>query len=133
MKRVATLALVISMPTYAGLVDLPCPESIETAQTIASDHPGWRVASSDIRAKDGISMHQGRPVGFTSGPAQEGAFLAPVGDRWPIAAGGDVWLVCAYSDTTIQLSRQIPKGSSVCGIRLDPDGDTYTAWCEVGT
>ena len=133
MKCVATLALVISLPAHAGAIDLPCPEEIRTAQTITSDHPGWRAASSDLRAKNGISTHQGRPVGFSSGPAQEGALLAPVGDRWPIAAGGDVWLVSAYSNTTIQLSRQIPKGSSVCGIRLEPGGDRYMAWCEVGT
>ncbi|WP_211250701.1 STY0301 family protein, partial [Arenimonas donghaensis] len=73
MKRVATLALMISLPAYAGAIDLPCPENIQTSQSIESDHPGWHAASSNIRAKNGISTHLGRPVGFSSGPAREGA------------------------------------------------------------
>src|SRR5690606_6798831 len=117
MNRAATLALLLaSTPVHAEFVELHCPERIETTQTIVSEHAGWSAASSRLHTKEGVSSHRGRPVGFSSGPASEGALLAPVGGRWPIVDGVEVWLVCAYADTTIELSRKIPRGSSVCGI-----------------
>lgn len=128
-------AVLTTIPVGPGedVVTLECPPSIQTRQELASEHPGWRGAPSELPAKTGSPAHRGQPIGYTSGPAEQGAFLVPEADGWPIAEGDDVWLACRYTDTAILLSRPVPKGSTHCGFHEDPKTKKTTGWCIVDT
>ncbi len=140
------MSIVISwlLATVAGsvapAVALSCPEHVETKQELVTSRNGWQVSQDRSLSVDGKLRRT--IMGFSDGPPQDRAILAPSGssrsptgkdarvNRWSLKRSEGVWFVCSYSQTTIQLSKPLPAGLSRCFIEVHPVNGATRAWCE---
>ena len=136
---IALLALAAASDTRATHIELSCPSEIHTRQEIVSAPNGWRSGVSSLRTTQGATVHRGEPFGFTSGPAENDAFLVPTSvsdsakaelSTWRIVKGNDTYFSCHYSDTTLLLSQPVPASARTCYIEREHTKHTVRSWCE---
>ena len=114
----------------AGELVIVCPESIAAVESLSTADDAWRV-ESDL-GKRGKFLDS---ISVFSGPPAEMASLVP--DRtsrkkqlrtsswlFTAQASATYWVACSYSNTTLQLNRQLPGGVRRCDLseRLLPEG-----------
>lgn len=120
--------LILAANTYAqGPAKVfRCPEEAPAVEQQAHEAPkGWEIGKQTVRLwLYGITLFDG--------PIAENASLAPDGRRkagakledvWKLdpASGRQLWLQCAYANTTITLSKPLGKGFRECVARYNPD------------
>lgn len=140
MSIVTALLFATAASSAAPVVSLSCPEHIETKQQLMTPLDGWQATQDQTRSVGG---KLGRTImGFSDGHPEDRAILAPAGssrsrqhkgmraNRWPLERSEDVWFVCSYNQTTIQLSKPLPAGLRQCFIGVDPVKGPTHAWCE---
>ena len=135
MKHQARILLLaaIALPCVgaaAGELAIVCPESIAAVESLSTADDVWRV-ESDL-GKRGKFLDS---ISVFSGPPAEMASLVP--DRtsrkkqlrtstWQFAAPSTAayWVACTYTNSTLQLTRQLPSGVRRCELseRLLPNG-----------
>jgi hypothetical protein len=132
MKIFFVLLATISGNTTAT-VPLACPEFIATKQELTSPISGWKASSLDRKL-------QGYITGFSNGDPDRQMILAPFSSK-PITSGGfistwhfsqseDIWVMCSYEQTTIQLSKPLPSGLRTCSIKSSGAKMKKIAWCQ---
>jgi hypothetical protein len=114
----------------AGELVIVCPESIAALESLSAADDAWRV-ETDL-GKRGKFLDS---ISVFSGPPAEMASLIP--DRtsrkkqlrtstwvFPAQASATYWVACTYSNSTLQLTRQLPGGVRRCELseRLLPNG-----------
>jgi hypothetical protein len=148
------MSLLISLllaTTSTTKLTLTCPEQIETQQEIVSKIDGWHVSKdSPNRYDKEVLKNQstttknmgGQLLGFSSGVPDNMEILAPDGSKklsdkrrgllstWTFTDTEGIYFICAYQETTIRLSKPLPKGYTKCFIEDDETNRTHTSWCE---
>lgn len=114
----------------AETLSLSCPAAITTAQQVKDLPAGWD-SSIDVTSTSGEQGNRLESIGFYSGPPKEGALLAPdqtqkrgknftnVWDLLP--AGEKYWFSCAYYQTALILSKQLPDQPMRCEAQYTDD------------
>jgi hypothetical protein len=135
--------LALMMSASAGMtsttpIDLSCPESVETLQVLTRPVDGWEVSTDRTSSTDGKLL--ATTMAFSFGPPEGMAILAPSASRrshesasmfvntWSFEASEQVWFVCSYQQTTIELSKQLSPGLRECSIEYRHDRPVR-AWC----
>ena len=130
-----TLLLIAAQSASAAL-PLSCPEHITTTQTLTSQAEGWQTSNNTFSVTD-QKLH-GTVYGFSDGPPEEMALLKPDStlknkggllSTWVLDKSEQVWLICGYDFTTIQLSRRLPAKLRTCFVQVAKNGNT-SAWCK---
>lgn len=127
------LLAAIALPgagAVAGELRIDCPESIAAVESLDGAGEAWQV-ETDL-GKRGKFLDS---ISVFSGPPAEMASLVP--DRtsrkkqlrtstWQFAAPSTAayWVACTYTNSTLQLTRQLPSGVRRCELseRLLPNG-----------
>lgn len=111
----------VASVTYAA-DESPCPSSVEVRQS-AAPLAGW--AMSNRKTANALAM-----VTFFSGPPAGEASL--VYDEWVDTKAESIatwrfprdpagyWIMCSYSDTTVELSRALPASVTSCRVTYEP-------------
>lgn len=95
-----------------------CPKTIQVKQQIAAPVAGWNAAS------DGLP-HQLAGLTFFDGRPEDKASLAPDGQTtqrnetistWKFDKTRPTWVMCQYSGTSVTLTKELPRGTSVCTV-----------------
>ncbi|PHV12900.1 hypothetical protein CSQ89_03155 [Chitinimonas sp. BJB300] len=144
MRIFTVLALAVSAEVAAASLELSCPAEIETKQEIVTPPSGWRISKSSPTVLDQgttTSKHHGEVTGFSSGPPEERAILAP--DRtikskkersfinvWPFSTSEENWFICSYRNSVIELSKPLPAGLKQCSIQYNNAQMVARAWCD---
>ena len=114
---------VLSATPSASLAD--CPSTLSVEQRAVEPPAGWS-------ATDDGSPHRLTGVTFFDGPPAERASLvygeeASAEKEWtgiwnfePNPRG--YWIACAYSGTSVVLSRRLPAEVKVCRVRYEQEG-----------
>lgn len=77
--------------------------------------------------------------GLTDGPPDKLLLLVPSStvknkrgllSTWVLGKSEEVWLVCGYQNTTIQLSKPLPAGLAKCFVQTNNEDGGSTVWCE---
>jgi hypothetical protein len=129
-RRKAAIAL--SFGIFAAALAVPClaadeaacPETVEVKQTVTASAPGWNVSYA-------TRPHRLEQITFFNGPPSEQASL--VYDDWKNAkdAATATWtfppdargyfVQCAYSGTSVELSRRLPESIKSCRVIYEKD------------
>ena len=138
LMSLTTALLATAIGSAAPAVQLSCPEHVETIQQAVTVPGGWQT--SQDRTMSEVGQLPRTTMGFSDGPPQERATLAPSAslrkangvrvNRWSLQHSEGVWFVCSYSQTTIQLSKPLPAGLSNCFIEVHPVKGPTRAWCK---
>lgn len=135
MKHQGMLLLLMTMAlpgagAVTGELRIDCPESIAAVESLDGAGEAWRV-ETDL-GKRGKFLDS---ISVFSGPPAEMASLVP--DRsserkqrrisaWEFSAQSSeaYWVACTYTNSTLQLTRQLPSGVRRCELseRLQPNG-----------
>ena len=100
-----------------------CPKTIQVKQQLAVPVAGWMAAS------DGMP-HQLAGLTFFDGKPEEKASLAPDGEAaqrnqtistWKFDKTRPTWVMCRYSGTSVTLTRELPRGTSMCKVAYSRD------------
>jgi len=95
-----------------------CPKTIQVKEQLAAPVAGWTAAS------DGMP-HQLAGLTFFDGKPEEHASLAPDGtitqrnetvSTWKFDKTRPAWVMCGYSGTSVTLTRELPRGTSICTV-----------------
>jgi hypothetical protein len=132
---ILVLATAMNSTTH---IELSCPEYVETVQQALAVPGGWQTSQDHSMSESGRLPRT--TMGFSDGPPQERATLAPSGssrkasgirvNHWSLQRSEAVWFVCSYNQTTIQLSKPLPAGLGKCFIEVHPVKGPTRAWCE---
>jgi len=102
--------------------EIHCPETISVTQSLAKQEQGWKASTSDTPARlAGVT--------FLDGPPEQKASLVNDGESrvngkqiatWRFGAKSQIWLSCRYANSSIVLSRALPKGTAACSVTYNP-------------
>ena len=132
----STLVLLAAQSTSAA-VPLSCPSHNQTQQSLASPVNEWHSSTNKFTIVD--NKLRGVFYGFTFGPPEGMALLKPNSvvenkkgllSTWLLEKSEQVWLVCGYDQTTIQLSKPLPTGLKKCFVQIDRKDNNGVAWCK---
>jgi len=119
------------------VVPLSCPSHIRTNQSLASPAHEWHTSTNRFTVVD--NKLRGNIYGFTLGPPEDMALLKPNStvknkkgllSTWILDHSEQVWLVCGYDLTTIQLSKPLPAGINRCFVQINNKDNSISAWCK---
>ncbi len=101
--------LLFALATFAATL---CPTSVQVKQQLTAPVAGW------IAGSDGMP-HQLAGLTFYDGKPEEKASLAPDShvnniSTWKLDAARPAWVECHYAGTDVTLTRELPRGTSVC-------------------
>jgi hypothetical protein len=98
-----------------------CPLEISVNQNILTEPSGWK-------AFVGPTRHPLVTVQFSDGPPSAQAFLVPSEEKgshtlvWNFQTPQEeVWVSCAYNNTSVTLSKKLTKPVTSCQVEYDPD------------
>ena len=122
MWKVLSVLVLASLPQVAGAFDFDCPADIRTGQSLSQEVAGWEVFSDTENAHYRLER-----VRFFYGTPERHADLAPddednQGDSnfWSFVGTEPLWQVCVYGNTSVMLSRPLPKGIKTCKVTYRP-------------
>ena len=131
-----TTLLLIAAQGISATTPLACPDHITTNQSLAVPVTAeWHVSSNKFSVID--DKLRGHVYGFSSGPPEDMALLAPDSTQkkkggllstWLLDSSEQTWLICGYDFTTIQLSKPLPRQFKKCFLQTDMNGEA-SAWC----
>lgn len=109
-------SLIISPVFAVNSLTVNCPEQIETQQTTVSAPAGWRVLNADTRHYwSGVTLYSGKP--------EDNASLKPENKKnkrtWNFSASEEIYAVCEYNQTNLQLTQKLPAHTTDCNLTLD--------------
>ncbi len=131
-----TILLLIAAQSTSAALPLSCPEHITTKQTLTSPAEGWHTSTNTFSIED--QKLRGTIYGFSDGPPEEMALLKPDSivknksgllSSWVLDKSEQVWLICGYEFTTIQLSKPLPDKLKKCFMQTEKNATT-SAWCK---
>lgn len=127
MRSLLFLTLFFSFSLLAA--EHPCPNKIKTVQSLGQQLKGWK------KHQDSSMVNVLRAVDYYDGPPAEGAQLVPDnGDslkdpKWTFSQK-EIWQVCLYTNTTMTLTKKLPKGTKSCQVifnkEVSPQIDSIT-------
>lgn len=142
---------IVFASTTPSKIVLECPKQIETKQELVSEAEAWHVSKDSPNRFDREELkdfgtttknHGGNVFGFSWGIPDNMEILAPGQTRklsqnrrgtlsfWEFEDTDGIYYICDYHQTTIRLSRPLPKGYKKCVIENDGSNHRQTAWCE---
>lgn len=145
-----SLLIGLLLATSTKLI-LTCPTQIQTKQELVSRADGWHVSKDSPNRFDREELKDlstttknigGTVFGFSTGIPDNMEILVPGGSRklsrnrrgllstWSFTDTEGIYFICKYRQTTIMLSKPLPKGYATCSIEDDGTNYKQTAWCE---
>lgn len=144
-------AFILFASTTPSKIVLECPKQIETKQELVSEAESWHVSKDSPNRFDREEFkdfstttknHGGNVFGFSWGIPDNMETFAPDQTQklshnrrgslsiWKFTNTDGIYYICGYHQTTIQLSKPLPKGYKKCFIENDGSNYKQTAWCE---
>jgi hypothetical protein len=117
LMRCSIAALAAFLPVPAGAADLSCPKAIETTQKLGAPQKGWTEGTDKLPTElSGIAVFDGPPEQMADLIPDEGPKTADtVSDTWDLPPSErGYWVTCRYGNTTVTLTRQLPKSVTRC-------------------
>lgn len=108
--------IVFLIALLAAADPVGCPMTIQVTEQLAAPVAGWTAAS------DGMP-HLLASLTFFDGKPEEKASLAPDTHLtyrsssvsiWKFAQARPTWVMCQYSGTSVTLTRELPRNTSIC-------------------
>lgn len=94
-----------------------CPENIAVAQKAAKTYDGWRsITTQPNYYLSGVTLFSGKP--------EEMASLKPdtsnhAKSTWKFSSNEQIYVVCEYNQTSIQLTQSLPQHTTTCIVDYD--------------
>lgn len=127
MSRYFILVL-LGFPSIALALDLACPDTITTRQSLANPVPSWETSLPEPLNGEPEGLSYLSTAFFTEGPPSHHVGLLPdiesakVGkylDTWNFEDSSKIWLACVYRGTYVSLAKRLPAGIKSCTIASD--------------
>jgi hypothetical protein len=114
--KIISLSIITSI---ASAATLQCPPSIKTQQSLQGRIDGWDAYLDDLNG-----MHNFSRITFYDKHPKEHASLASDAKAkknqlvWNFDAS-EIWLVCEYTNTNVQLTQKLPSEIKKCTVTYD--------------
>jgi hypothetical protein len=116
-KLLITVAL-LSASSAAFAIELGCPPRVEVNEKLVSGYRDWSEGRSEEPHRlAGITIFDGPPSEMASLIGTD-KVLSKTKTRtsWSFDGDHEHWLLCSYANTSVTLSRAIPKVVKTCAV-----------------
>ena len=115
--------ILVGFPTHLWADEVVCPPTIDVAQEIKNTPPDWEAFTDTVSLRFvNVSFSSGTPdkqmVLAPTSSTKRGSDLINVWEFFP-SDQEDTWVSCLYNNTTIMLSRKLPKDARQCRVTYD--------------
>lgn len=147
MRTFSLLLFLLTSPlAMAETIELLCETEIETLQKIVTPPNKWHVSTTSkesVQQADSATYHTLSAISFSQGAQTSMTILPPARttiskskkqsfvSTWEFEPSQDIYYVCSYWDTAIQLSKALPKKATTCYLEGKRNGSAINAWCEI--
>lgn len=120
MKKVLTitlLSLTMNLANASSSYPVQCPEKISVTQNISAQYDGWRSFTGQSNYYlNGVTLFSGKPEDRVS--------LVPKFNRrnksvWNFSTNDQIYISCAYNQTSIELTQALPAHTTGCTVLYD--------------
>lgn len=115
----AILGFIAVVPmVFATTVFSPaCPKEIDVMETLMNAYPGWsQVVSKGSYYLNSIAFFAGDPKDLAS---LKPDFASKGMAKWSFSPNDNIYIVCAYNQTAIQLTQALPANITRCEVTFD--------------
>lgn len=117
-------AICLAAFALPAAADVGCPMTIAVTQKLAAPSSGWTEGLSQLPTDlAGISVFEGPPEDMADlVPDESPKTPNTVSDIWELPPSErGYWLTCRYANTTVTLTRQLPKSVTHCEAIFEKD------------
>ncbi len=117
--HLAILSLIAGMPmAFAATVFSPvCPKEIDIMETLMNAYPGWsQVVSKGSYYLNSIAFYAGDPKDLAN---LKPDFANKGVAKWSFSPNDNIYIVCGYNQTAIQLTQALPANINRCEVTFD--------------
>jgi len=101
---------------FANSYAVHCPNKIEVKQIISTLPSGWRSMNADSNHfLSNITLHSGNPEEMASLKPESSKNVA----KWTFSAKDEIYIVCGYNQTNIQLTQRLYEHTIYCQVKFD--------------
>ncbi|VVC76978.1 hypothetical protein AQUSIP_23050 [Aquicella siphonis] len=110
-------ALIVLPSFAANNFTVDCPGQIQVQQAAAAAYAGWRSLQAPAQYYlSGVTFYSGKPEEMASLKPEE---FKKFQSTWRFSPDDQIYLVCEYNQTSIQLTRALPVHTKACTVQYN--------------
>lgn len=115
--------IVFLIALLAAADPIGCPKTIQVKEQLAAPVVGWTAASDGLpHLLAGLTFFDGKPEEKASlAPDWESSQRNQTISTWKFDKTRPTWVMCQYSGTSVTLTRQLPRNTSMCAVAYSRD------------